>query len=1128
MPPRGRALTAFIPSVDDGARRRGGRSLNTGLAARLTRRLAILEADYARSECASGRIDRPSPVSAGRPARPEFRRSADFADYTATVPRRADDDRFAHQPQLRLAHRTLLTVESRQELAEEAARADDATKAAWRREAELLVRSMNAGALQRSTERGLQGAFIDAVFVRLLGYSNVLSGRMPFTLSEHLTTEIDATEADATLGWFSRPRFGRTFAVIELKDARTSLDRRQLSRPDRLTPVDQAFLYSSKFAGCEWVIVSNFLEVRLYSTRHGQTLFESFDLFDVSNADRLLEFVAVLSPQALIGTDPDHRGYLSARLVERPAVRDRDITTRFYEHYANERNRLLQHFRDQDHGAEASAVIQATQKLLDRVIFICFAEDTRTLLSPNLLRGTVETAQRSRSRSPTRVWDELLELFRDINEGRHDVAPPIPAYNGGLFAHDPLLDERLSLSDTLALELAEFGNYDYRTSITVEVLGHIFERSIADIEALRRVHSLDADAVVANEIALADTRRSRGIYYTPRWVTEYIVETTLGQIGEEVEFDPDRLANVAVLDPACGSGAFLAQAYRFLLELVEATVPGALPSEQQTLERSGVLQKSRYLSALYGVDIMPEAVEIARLSLWLASASAQERLSSLNGIQVGNTLLPPQTDGSVQFGGSGFDACIGNPPWGADLDYALDPSLDLAHGQFDSYELFVERGIRDAVKPGGLFGFIIPDRILRPEGERLRRWLFDQYQVQQVIKLGEGVFQGVFRASVIIIVKKALPAARDMVRTLVITRADRDELENSGSTHLRSLVAERGGLVSRSRVVSDSGYDIPLGATDEDLRILARMDENSLEWTGPEGIFEPFGRGVELGTDGLVIRCNACFSWQVGPRRRAQARGGGYEPKVCESCGAVLSSEADWHQRANIILDRPPASGSALDRNLPGSGWHRIFIGEDVSRYSLGEPRWIRLGVPRVNYKEDRLYAGPKLLVRQAGVGVNVAVDETDSYCLQSVYVYRVREHSEIDPYFLLACLASRATLFYFHRFTNQTEWQSFPKLVHSTLRHLPLPRLDLRTTIGRRLQDRIAKRARARMGLPAEEAHELDLELETLVMDAYRLDPDQRQRIIRTLGSVQRLRVIREMFPDAEAGVGMFGESSA
>jgi type I restriction-modification system DNA methylase subunit len=1021
----------------------------------------------------------------------------------------------------------LLRDDARAAAMETVTGADDGTKRRWRDEAARVGASLISETLQHSTEPSLQGSFLDAVFSRLLGYSSAVSGRRPFTLSEHVTTEVDATEADGTLGWFTRPGTGRTIAVIELKDARTNLDKRQLSRRDRLTPVDQAFLYASKFQGNEWVIVSNFIEIRLYSTRHGQRLYESFGVHELANEARLLEFVALFQPDALIGTSPDARGYLTDLLVERPAVRDRDITDRFYEHYSNERNRMLQHFLEQDVGAEPSAIIGATQKLLDRILFICFAEDTRTLLPHGILHDTAEVAERSRSRSQTKIWDELRELFRDIDEGRTDLTPPVPAYNGGLFAKDDLLDEKLTLSDALAWELVQFSDWDYRHSINVEVLGHIFEQSIADLESLHRLHSLDPDAVEADAMAVADTRRARGIYYTPRWVTEYIAETAVGQVAQELGFDAQRLLHVTVVDPACGSGAFLAQAYRYLLELVEAGIPEALPGEQPTLEQPTLevaLRPSLFLQCLFGIDIMPEAVDIARLSLWLATANPQERLLHLDTVREGNTIAPNWTGSTLGSGGEsplaagGFDAAIGNPPWGADIDYEIDATLELTHGQFDSYELFVERAIRDLVKPDGLFGFIIPDRILRPEGERLRRWLFDNYQVQELIKLGEGVFPGVFRAAVILIVKKTAPTHEDQVRTLVVFKADRELLENSGSTHLRSLVAERGGPISRSRIVSEDGYNVPLGATDEDLEIMATMGQHAMPWTGGEGLFEPFGRGVELGTDGLVIRCNACFEWQVGPRRRAQARGGGYEPKECDNCGATLQ-QSDWHEHANIVVDKPARKGNFLDRKLPGSGWRQLFVGEDVSRYELGTPKWIRLGVPNINYKPDSLYEQPKLLIRQTGVGVNVAVDETDAMCLQSVYVYRPKEDVGINPHYLLACLASRAMLFYFHRMTNQVEWQSFPKLVHRTLRRLPLPNPRLETKLGRNLHDAIEHKARQRMGLRPEDAHELDLEIETLVMNAYGLSALQRQRIVRTLRSVQRLRVIREMFPSDELG---------
>jgi hypothetical protein len=167
--------------------------------------------------------------------------------------------------------------------------------------------------------------------------------------------------------------------------------------------------------------------------------------------------------------------------------------------------------------------------------------------------------------------------------------------------------------------------------------------------------------------------------------------------------------------------------------------------------------------------------------------------------------------------------------------------------------------------------------------------------------------------------------------------------------------------------------------------------------------------------------------------------------------------------------------------------------------------------VPNINYKSSDLYTAPKLLIRQAGVGINVAVDESDAYCLQSAYVYRVRDDLDAGPYFFLACLASRAMLFYFHRYTNQTEWQSFPKLVHSTLQQLPLPDPD---GVDADLRVSIEEKARQRMGLDLEAAHDLDLEIEHLVMEVYGLSAPQRQRIIRTLRSVQRLRVIREMFP--------------
>ena len=246
--------------------------------------------------------------------------------------------------------------------------ADNMTHQRWTERTASLLAALNAGWIEKSTEVALHGEFLTAVFGSLLGYTGALGGGQTFTMSASVTTEIDATEADGTLGHFTAPGIGQTLAVIELKDARTNLDKRQLSRPDRLTPVDQAFLYANKFTGCRWVIVSNFLQLRLYSVRHGQTLYEQLWLRELSDAERLLEFVALLSPQALIGDHIDAKGYLAQMLVDRPSVRQRQITDDFYAGYADKRNRLIHYLISHNPAENPGELISAAQTLLDRIL----------------------------------------------------------------------------------------------------------------------------------------------------------------------------------------------------------------------------------------------------------------------------------------------------------------------------------------------------------------------------------------------------------------------------------------------------------------------------------------------------------------------------------------------------------------------------------------------------------------------------------------------------------------------------------------------------------------------------------------------------------------------------------------
>lgn len=989
----------------------------------------------------------------------------------------------------------------------------------WNERAQAADRWARAWAnsgIEQTKELEVQASFLSRVFVDILGYEDQGSGAFPWTLTAEPTSDVDARRADATLGHFT-PDKSRTRAVLELKDAATNLDAKQMSRRDRLSPVEQAFLYVAGYEDADFVLVCNFARLRLYAKQFGLSRYQEFDLTRLDRPDDLADLLGVCSPEMLVGT-AYRRGELTQHLRGELPRRQAEITKEFYEHYAAQRDSLVSYLAS-EHPTPVEDPIAVGQKILDRVLFIAFAEDVG-LLPSAVLRTTIEHARQSRSRSEHKVWDELRYLFEDVDKGRPDFSPSINRFNGGLFARDAVLDNQVLIPNDLATRLAELGQFDFRSEFDVNILGHVFENSIADIEILRREMSLLGENIERDLGAVDRQRRQLGVYYTPSWVTSFITDQTVGRAIQEGgdEFRRD----IRILDPACGSGAFLSEALSYLTDYARSLAAEELVLGQADLLTSEyATEKARdYLDRLYGMDLLEESVEISKLSLWLKSATRTEPLNDIENLVRGNFLVPGDHDlhwGNTAVGkvvsDGGFDVVLGNPPWGADIDYPLAQEIEtLRAGQFDSYELFIERLFNGVLREGGYFGFIIPDRILRPEGERTRRFLFDNFQVLVVVKLGEGVFPGVARASVIVVIKCSPPVSDSTYTGLVITKNDREELERVGAAQLATLVEQRGGAVSTERVTESSSYDIPL-VSDLDLRIQDKMAENAAPWLGTDGIFGEYGRGEELGRDTFTVQCPSCFEWSVNPRKRAERRGGGYEPKTCPECEHEFTVDEALRRETAVV---------AYDEDNPDL--IPMYSGEEVNRYALGRPMGLRRDIPGVPYKEASLYEGPKLLVRQTSLGIYATIDHSDARCLQSVYVYHLRPDAEEALEFYLAQLVSRAMVFYYYVLTNQVEWQSFPKLTHATLQKLPLVKPDLDSKAGRERHDRIAQLVRQRMNLADPTVEDItdselttDEEIERLVMDLYGLSPDERARINTRLRPDDNVRIIRELYPRSE-----------
>lgn len=307
---------------------------------------------------------------------------------------------------------------------------------------------------------------------------------------------------------------------------------------------------------------------------------------------------------------------------------------------------------------DLGVVDEAISRFLDRLIFIRTMED-RGIEEDRLLATLRQHAERRRNKRP--LFDELLALFREMD--RH--------YNARLFA-EHALDTQGSVNDDLLLrEIIEGlwqapgrqARYDF-ASIDADVLGAVYEQYLA---FRARDPAGEQDSASGK-----GRRKSMGIYYTPAFVVRHIVQQTLGRRLAAPDMTAQRAHQLRILDPACGSGSFLIEAFR-VLDAWLAAHGDAEDRAYPHLRRQRILTRN-----LYGVDLDPQAVEVARLNLLLRAAWQRGPLPMLHNIRHGNSLIDDQAvAGAAAFRwqdefpqvmeDGGFDVIIGNPPYGARL-----------------------------------------------------------------------------------------------------------------------------------------------------------------------------------------------------------------------------------------------------------------------------------------------------------------------------------------------------------------------------------------------------------------------------------------------------------------------------
>lgn len=690
-------------------------------------------------------------------------------------------------------------------------------------------------------ETKLDATFLQTVFGGVLGYQNRIEGGLQWQLEFQENVNKHGRRAvDGALGFFSKEA-RQMVAAIECKGVDVALD---IGLGGVKSPVEQAWDYANRSPGCRWVIVSNLRETWLYNYGRGSQVCQKFLLRDLADREAFARFCLIFQRSSLL---PDASGgpSLTERLLDDSARQQQDLTQALYADYKAIRARLFDHLCKRHSNRPAVEILRLTQTLLDRYLFVAFACQ-RDLLPETLLSMAMTTRNPF---DPQPLWNNLRAVFRWIDSGKADMG--VPGYNGGLFRTDPGFDD-LDIADDDLSQLARLNKYNFRDDVSVEVLGHIFEQSISDLERMRAEASGSAAAQGIGK------RDLEGVVYTPGYMTRFIVHASLGRLLLEkrtalkVQLAPpadappelqtdehwrafnlawkDVLLGLRIVDPACGSGAFLVAAYDFLAAQYEKL--------NKYLARLGVeevdLTEAILQHNLFGVDLNAESVEITRLSLWLKTAVRGRKLTDLDRtIRQGNSVVSDPEAHPLAFDwlagdladpavrdprvgaatpdqlavqarwAEGFDAVLGNPPyvrqeWLDDKSKAhWKREYQTFSGVADLYVYFFERGLK-LCKPGGVLGFITNNKWLRAGyGEPLRRWLSAEMTVQHLVDFGHArIFEGTDTFPSVLVARRQL-ADDAQVRVCIVPR------EVMNPEKLDELVAERSIGVERARFLPE-------------------------------------------------------------------------------------------------------------------------------------------------------------------------------------------------------------------------------------------------------------------------------------------------------------------------------------
>lgn len=721
---------------------------------------------------------------------------------------------------------------------------------------------------------------------------------------------------------------------------------------------------------------------------------------------------------------PKPKGKASAKGFLKGGMKQ--IDDDFLEYIDELREKLAKAFKKNDASLSSEELTEATQRTIDRLVFMRFLEDK--LIEPEYIIS--EFGKKGNA------WNDFITACKNFDA----------KYNGIVFKkHFIDSDESKGPSQSefaqICSDISHLNSpYDFN-AIPVHILGSIYERFLG------KVVNATAQRVKVEE--KPEVRKAGGVYYTPKYIVDYIVENTIGEIIKDKS--PEEISKLHFADIACGSGSFLIGVFDTLLKY-HTDYYNSHPEKAKKdgcIYKDGIWilsikQKQKILlNNIYGVDIDNQAVEVTQLSLALKMLE-DETMATANDMQAlfhekilpdlskniicGNSLIGTDILKEKIFSteeerklnpmdfktvfpeimkSGGFDAIVGNPPW---VDIKGLPNEQVKYyfknyvsteNRINLYAIFIEKCL-SILRRNGLLGYIIPNSILYQSSyTRLRKLILTKYSIKEIVRLPDNVFDNVKAETLILFTENN--SSKKSLSCLLFDRNEKiKKITNNKTNNEKNISSEIW--------INNNYYIFDIYSNTEIINLIKKIEFNKID---------------------LIKICD--FSLGITPYDKYK----GHSQK--QITNKVFHSKTKVNDTYKMLL----AGGDVL----------RYFVEWGGSEY-IKYGNW--LGAPR----EKRFFIEERILIRQIVSGsplrIYAAYTDKELYNVQSIFNILIKDNRKENIKFLLGILNSKLMNFYHsHKYLDLSK-NLFQKILIQNCKKFPFPQINFQNVNEKQSHDLI------------------------------------------------------------------------